>query len=453
MAAEFLLVVPNQCHNTHDCDIGAATLAVRVVPLITSGPDYRAGRTALVVTWDEGKGGYGVSAAAMIADRTCHLATVVTSPSTPPGTRSSTRFDHYSLLETTERLARDPDLPGSRRRPADHEHARRLPVLRVLRAIAAAPDVLPASLANLLRELPGMGDVATRHRNPARRPDPEVSMSTVGSAVRETGISLATVFRQPALRRLNLALAGSMIGDWAYATAIAVWAYGIGGASAVGIWGTTRLALMAVLAPFASAMADKYPRRSVMIACDLARFVLVAAAAIVVQADGPAAIVFVLASLSPIFGTAFRPAQLALTPSLVKTPEELTAANGVASTVESLAFFVGPAIAAFLLAFTDVAAVFAVNALTFVLSAVLVSGIRQAKTADAPVPVNPAGQAVGTNGAEPAGRGEEGELRRRRPRGLPGDLAPPRPASGGADVLRADGRRRRVDRLHRGHRL
>jgi MFS family permease len=149
-------------------------------------------------------------------------------------------------------------------------------------------------------------------------------------------------------------------------------------------------------------MADKYSRRSVMITCDLARFVLVAAAAIVVQADGPAAIVFVLATLSPVFGTAFRPAQLALTPSLVRTPEELTAANGVASTVESLAFFVGPAIAAFLLAFTDVAAVFAVNALTFVLSAVLVSGIRQANTADAPVPVNSAGEAVGTNAAEPA---------------------------------------------------
>ena len=94
-------------------------------------------------------------------------------------------------------------------------------------------------------------------------------MSTIGSAVRETGISVSTVFRQPALRRLNLALAGSMIGDWAYATAIAVWAYGIGGASAVGIWGTSRLALMAILAPFAAAMADKYPRRTVMIVCDL----------------------------------------------------------------------------------------------------------------------------------------------------------------------------------------
>ena len=221
-------------------------------------------------------------------------------------------------------------------------------------------------------------------------------MSTIGSAIRETGSSVSTVFRQPALRRLNLALAASMIGDWAYATAIAVWAYGIGGASAVGIWGTSRLALMAVLAPFAAAMADRYSRRAVMIACDLVRFVLVGVAAFIVQVDGPAAAVFVLATLSPIVGTAFRPAQLALTPSLVKTPEELTAANGVASTVESLAFFVGPALAGFMLAVADVSAVFAVNALTFLLSAIIVWGIRSTTTA-APVPVTPTGEPLGTD--------------------------------------------------------
>ena len=61
---------------------------------------------------------------------------------------------------------------------ADHEHARQHSGSESSRAIAAAPDVLPASLANLLRVLPGMGDVATRRRIPARRPDPEVSMST-----------------------------------------------------------------------------------------------------------------------------------------------------------------------------------------------------------------------------------------------------------------------------------
>ncbi len=211
-------------------------------------------------------------------------------------------------------------------------------------------------------------------------------MASIGSAVRETGSSLSIVFRRAPLRRLNLALAGSLIGDWAYATAVAVWAYDVGGASAVGIWTTIRLAMMAVVAPFGSAMADRMSRKTLMVVCDLARAVLVVAAAALVEWDGPVAAVFVLATLAPLFGTAFRPAQLSLTPSLVENPQELTAANGVGSTLESLAFFVGPAIAGFLLAVADVATVFLLNAGTFVLSAALVAGIRVART-DAPAPI------------------------------------------------------------------
>ena len=41
----------------------------------------------------------------------------------------------------------------------------------------------------------------------------------------------------------------------------------------------------------------------------------------------------------------------ALLPQLVTRPEELTAANGTFSTIESLAFFVGPAIGGILLGF------------------------------------------------------------------------------------------------------
>ena len=212
-------------------------------------------------------------------------------------------------------------------------------------------------------------------------------MASIGSAVRETGSSLSIVFRRPPLRRLNLALAGSLIGDWAYMTAVAVWAYDVGGAAAVGIWTTIRLAMMAVVAPFGSAMADRMSRKKLMVICDLARTVLVLAAAAVVEYDGPVAAVFVLATLAPLFGTAFRPAQLSLTPSLVENPQELTAANGVSSTLESVAFFVGPAIAGFLLAVADVATVFALNAATFLWSAALVAGIRL--TATAPVVVDP----------------------------------------------------------------
>ena len=87
-------------------------------------------------------------------------------------------------------------------------------------------------------------------------------MGRIGDAVRETGSSLGTVFRNPALRRLNLAFAGSAIGDWAYATAIVVWAYDVGGITAVGIWGTVRLLLMAVVTPFASASSTRSRARA-----------------------------------------------------------------------------------------------------------------------------------------------------------------------------------------------
>jgi phosphatidylinositol-3-phosphatase len=34
----------------------------------------------------------------------CHVATIVLSPSTTPGTQSSALFNHYSLLGSTEQL-------------------------------------------------------------------------------------------------------------------------------------------------------------------------------------------------------------------------------------------------------------------------------------------------------------------------------------------------------------
>ena len=214
------------------------------------------------------------------------------------------------------------------------------------------------------------------------------STGTVGGAIAETRSSLATVFRNQALRRINLALSGSMIGDWAYATAVMVWAYGAGGATAVGVFGTVKLAVAAIGAPFTSALADRMPRRTLMVGCDLIRAVVVAGAAALVEWDGPELLVFALAVLAGLVGTAFRPAQLSLTPSLVDEPDELTAANGVASTIESLSFFLGPALGGLLLGVADVATVFLLNALTFVWSAVLVAGVR----------VRPAATAARTEG-------------------------------------------------------
>jgi MFS family permease len=200
--------------------------------------------------------------------------------------------------------------------------------------------------------------------------------SAVNAFFTETFGSLKSVFVNRNLRRMQLAFTGSLIGTWAYATAVSVWAYGVGGAKAVGIFIAVRLAVMAIGTPFVSTLADKYSRKRVMIYSDLYCAVLIAAATACLYAGTPALPIFVLATLTAFGGSAFRAAQGAITPQLANTTEELTASNGTASTLESLAIFVGPAIGAGLLAVADVEIVFLLNVASFVWSMFMVSGIR-----------------------------------------------------------------------------
>lgn len=208
----------------------------------------------------------------------------------------------------------------------------------------------------------------------------------VRGALREMRASLGSVIANPNLRRIQLALAGSMIGDWAYATAVTVWAYGVGGVTAVGVWTAIRLTLMALTAPIASTLADRFPRKSVMILADLFRALLVLAAAICLITDSPAAPIFILATITSLMGTPFRCAQRALMPRLARTPEELIASNGAASTIESLSFFIGPALGALLITATSIEVVFLLNVATFAWSMLLVTGVRvgPAPTTDLP---------------------------------------------------------------------
>lgn len=212
---------------------------------------------------------------------------------------------------------------------------------------------------------------------------PEKRKGAIRSAVADTGRSLKEVFRSRNLRRIQLAFAASIIGDWAYSTAVIVWAYDVGGAKAVGAWAAIRLLLMAVTAPFAAGLADKYSRKLIMIFADLARAAFVVAATACLFMDTPAAPIFVLATITGLFGSVFRPAQAALLPSLVDSPEQLTASNGASSTIESLGFFLGPALGAFLITVSNVETVFLLNAATFLVSAMLVAGVRPRSSDDA----------------------------------------------------------------------
>src|SRR5882724_11979990 len=149
------------------------------------------------------------------------------------------------------------------------------------------------------------------------------------SRLSDSSRAFREAFASKGLRRLELALAGSVIGDWAFSVALAVYAYHKGGAAALGLVSMTRWLLAAAAAPFIGVLADRYRRRRVMIAADLLRAVIIGAAAVVVWSGGPALLVYGLAVLTAIVATAFPPAQTALIPSLTRTPEEMTAANVV----------------------------------------------------------------------------------------------------------------------------
>lgn len=194
-------------------------------------------------------------------------------------------------------------------------------------------------------------------------------MAGVRAQVRESTSAIADVFRNPGLARVNVALAGSVIGDWAYGVAVSVYAYLEGGATAVGVLGVVRYVSSAIVAPFASTLADRYDRKRIMVRADLVRFALVAGVTALVLVEGPALAVYALAVLTTVVATAFRPAQASLIPKLARHPDELTAANVAASTIESLGFFAGPALAGVLLAVTGLEVVFGFNALTFLWSA------------------------------------------------------------------------------------
>lgn len=101
----FSFIAPDVCHDTHNCAVSVGDDWLRqTVTAITSSKDYRSGDTALFITWDEGEHGFTNDCAYNTTDEGCHVATVVVSPSTRPGTTSNELFNHYSLLKTTEEL-------------------------------------------------------------------------------------------------------------------------------------------------------------------------------------------------------------------------------------------------------------------------------------------------------------------------------------------------------------
>ena len=187
--------------------------------------------------------------------------------------------------------------------------------------------------------------------------------------------SLAAVFANRSLRRLQLANAGSIVGGWAYVVALAVFAYGEDGAYAVGLLATARWLCGGLAAPLAGVVGDRYPRVRVMIASDLVRAATLATMGVATLADAPPFAIYGLALVATLSATPFGPAQAALLPQLARSPRELTAANASTSAVDNVGSFVGPALGGLVVAVANVEAVFGTAAVLYLWSALLVASI------------------------------------------------------------------------------
>jgi len=194
--------------------------------------------------------------------------------------------------------------------------------------------------------------------------------------IEDSAAAFRDVVQNESLRRLEFAWAAAIVGHWAYLVAISVYAYGIGGDAAVGLILLLCLVPAGLIAPFAGLLGDRYRRERVLLAVNLTRSVLIGAVAACVFLDVEPVVVYALAVAAAIATTPFRPAQAALTPSLARSPRELTAANAVASTIESLAAFIGPALGGLLLGVASIETVFVVTAGLVVVSAFFVVRIR-----------------------------------------------------------------------------
>lgn len=189
------------------------------------------------------------------------------------------------------------------------------------------------------------------------------------------------------MRWISLAHVQSRIGDFMYSVAlVAVVFVRTHSPVAVTIAAVvTRLPLV-VLPPFAGLLVDRVERRGLMLSLDGARCGVMVGIAILIAAKAPISAVVAAAVVVAALSTAYGPAEVALTASVV-SEDDLGAANAMRGAIESLAIVAGPALGALVLVVGSPTAAVVVDAATFAVSAACLSrvagGPRPQVTAEA----------------------------------------------------------------------
>ena len=201
-------------------------------------------------------------------------------------------------------------------------------------------------------------------------PEPERGTSTISLRSFARLISANANFR-----RLWMAQIVSEIGDWFYSLAI----YSLlleftGRASSVALALIFQVLPNALIGPIAGVVNDRLRRKSVMIASDLARAVIVAAM-LLVRSRSTVWLVYPLLILESVMWAFFEPARTAVIPNIT-SQQDLLLANTISTTTWSVNLVAGATIGGIALALLGYRAAFLLNAVSFLASAWLIGRMQ-----------------------------------------------------------------------------
>ncbi len=191
-------------------------------------------------------------------------------------------------------------------------------------------------------------------------------------------VTVRGLLRRPGYRRLWIARTASQVGDVAQFTTLGLLLLDLTG-SGLGVSGAVIAEILPVLllAPLAGSLVDRLPRVRVMVAADAWRALL---AALLALEHSDAAVAYVVAFGLSAGAVFFNPAAQSVLPALVEDDELVTANSGIWTAAVACQVLLAP-VAAYVAVTHGFGPAFALNAISFVVSGVVLRGLR--------VPVSP----------------------------------------------------------------
>ena len=186
---------------------------------------------------------------------------------------------------------------------------------------------------------------------------------------------MLSTLRNRTYRRLFAAQAIALVGTGLATVALALLAYEIAGADAGAVLGTALAIKMAAyvgVAPIVGAFADRLPRRAFLIAMDLIR----AGVALMLPFVDEVWQIYLLILLLQSASAAFTPTFQATIPDVLPAERDYTRALSLSRLAYDMESLISPLLAAGLLALISFHWLFALTAIGFALSALLVSTAR-----------------------------------------------------------------------------